>query len=129
MAAYAACKEIGISEEVIKKAINRDKQESKRGKELLLDDRKLTMLESKNENNLSYYQSIKYITSQKGTKTVILGFDNVSRRYKYNDLSWLWDVNFEMLDDSKIDKILVIGRFRYDVATRLELAGIKDDKM
>ena len=34
-----------------------------------------------------------------------------------------------MLDDSNIDKILVIGRFRYDVATRLELAGIKDDKM
>ncbi len=129
VAAYAACKEIGISEEVIKRAINRDKQESKRGKELLLDGRKLTMLESKNENNLSYYQSIKYITSQKGTKTVILGFDNVSRRYKYNDLSWLWDVNFEMLDDSNIDKILVIGRFRYDVATRLELAGIKDDKM
>ena len=87
------------------------------------------MLESKNENNLSYYQSIKYITSRKGTKTIILGFDNVSRRYKYNDLSWLWDVNFEMLNDNSIDKILVIGRFRYDVATRLELAGIDDKKM
>lgn len=129
VAAYALCSEIGVSEEDIKKAINKDKHESKRGKELLLDGRKLTMLESKNENNLSYYQSIKYITSRKGTKTIILGFDNVSRRYKYNDLSWLWDVNFEMLNDDSIDKILVIGRFRYDVATRLELAGIDDKKM
>ncbi len=129
VAAYALCKEIGLDEKVIKEAINKDKQESKRGKELLLDGRKLTMLESKNENNLSYYQSIKYITSQKGTKTIILGFDNVSRRYKYNDLSWLWDVNFEMLNDKNIDKILVIGRFRYDVATRLEFAGIEKDKM
>ena len=87
------------------------------------------MLESKNENNLSYYQSIKYITSREGTKTIILGFDNVSRRYKYNDLSWLWDVDFELLNDKNIDKILVIGRFRYDVATRLDLAGIDKDKM
>ena len=34
-----------------------------------------------------------------------------------------------MLNDDSIDKILVIGRFRYDVATRLELAGIDDKKM
>ena len=129
VATYSLCKEIGLSDEKIKEAINKDKQESKRGKELLLDGRKLTMLESKNENNLSYYQSIKYITSQKGTKTIILGFDNVSRRYKFNDLSWLWDVNFEMLNDENIDKILVIGRFRYDVATRLDLAGIDENKM
>ena len=51
VAAYALCKEIGLDEKVIKEAINKDKQESKRGKELLLDGRKLTMLESKNENN------------------------------------------------------------------------------
>lgn len=129
VAAYVLCKEIDIKEDTIISAINKDKQESKRGKELLLDGRKLTMLESKNENNLSYYQSIKYITSREGTKTIILGFDNVSRRYKYNDLSWLYDVDFEMLNDKNIDKILVIGRFRYDVATRLEMAGIDDNKM
>ncbi len=129
VAAYGLCREIGISEEVIITAINKDKRESKRGKELILDGRKLTMLESKNENNLSYYQSMKYITSRNGTKTVILGFDNVSRRYKFNDLSWLWDVNFEMLNDKDIDKIIVIGRFRYDVATRLEFAGIGNNKM
>ena len=129
VAAYALCKEIGLSDKKMQEAINKDKQESKRGKELLLDGRKLTMLESKNENNLSYYQSIKYITSREGIKTVILGFDNVSRRYKFNDLSWLWDVNFEMLNDNNIDKILVIGRFRYDVATRLDLAGIDKNKI
>lgn len=129
VAAYALCSDIKISDKTIKDAINKDKQESKRGKELILDGRKLTMLESKNENNLSYYQSIKYIVSKKGIKTIILGFDNVSRRYKYNDLSWLWDVDFEKLNDKSIDKIIVIGRFRYDVATRLDLAGIKKDKM
>jgi len=87
------------------------------------------MLETKNENNLSYYQSCEYIKEQKGLKTVILGFENVSRRYKENDLSWLYDVDFELLNDSNIDKIFCIGRFRYDVKTRLEYAGIPDDKL
>lgn len=129
VAAFALCRSIDVSEEDLLKAINQDKQQSKRGKELILAGRKLTMLESKNENNLSYYQSMKYITNQSGTKTVILGFDNVSRRYQYNDLSWLWDVNFELLNNKKIDKIFCIGRFRYDVALRLELADIDKDKV
>ena len=87
------------------------------------------MLETKNENNLSYYQSIRFIKNQSGKKTIILGFDNVSRRYQFNDLSWLWDVEFELLNDKNIDKIFVIGRFRYDVMTRLEFAGIDIDEL
>ena len=87
------------------------------------------MLETKNENNLSYYQSLEYIREQSGKKTVILGFENVSRRYKENDLSWLYDVNFELLQDDSIDKIFCIGRFRYDVATRLNYANISKNKL
>jgi hypothetical protein len=79
---------------------------------------------------LSYYQSIKYIINEPGLKTIILGFDNVSRRYKLNDLSWLYDVNFELLANNKqVDKIFCIGRFRYDVATRLNYAGIEKNKI
>ena len=129
VAAYALVHDFGISEENILKALNVDKKESKRGKELKLDNRNLTMLETKNENNLSYYQSIRYIINQRGKKTVILGFDNVSRRYKFNDLSWLWDVDFELLDDKNIDKIFVIGRFKYDILNRLEFTNIDKDKI
>ena len=87
------------------------------------------MLESKNENALSYYQSLKYITNTKGKKSVILGFDNVSRRYKFNDLSWLYDVEFELLNDKNIDKIFIIGRFKYDLINRLKLANIDPKKL
>lgn len=128
-AAYVLCKTIGIPEEKIIYALNTDVGQSKRAKTYGLNQRKINMLESKNENALSYYQSLKYITEQDGQKTVVLGFENVSRRYEFNDLSWLWDVEFELLNDEKIDKIVCIGRFRYDVATRLSYAGIKKDKM
>lgn len=102
---------------------------TKRGKTSHIDNRLLTMLETKNENHLSYYQSLKFITNQTGKKTIILGFDNVSRRYRFNDISWLWDVSFELLNDKNIDKIFVIGRFRYDIMTRLKIANIDLDKI
>ena len=127
--AYSIARSVGLSDEQIRNTMNENKFESKRGKIISLDGRNITMLESKNENNLSYYQSMKFIKNQKGKKTVILGFDNVSRRYKYNDLSWLWDVDFELLNDKNIDKIFIIGRFRYDVLTRLEFANINKDKL
>ena len=129
LCAYSIARSMGLSDEDIIKTMNENKFESKRGKIMELDGRKITMLESKNENNLSYYQSIKFIKNQKGKKTIILGFDNVSRRYKFNDLSWLWDVDFELLNDKTIDKIFIIGRFRYDVLTRLEFANINKDKL
>ena len=128
-AAYTLLKTIGLSDKNIKKYLNDQPMESKRGKELILDNRKVHMIESKNENNLSYYESLQYINQVKNKKTVILGFDNVSRRYKFNDLSWLYDVKFELLNDNNIDKIFIIGRFRYDVLTRLKYADISNEKL
>ncbi len=129
LSAYTLCKVLGLTEKEIINAINVDVMPSKRMKEKYLGTRSIEMLESKNENALSYLQSLNYIKDQKGKKTVIMGFDNVSRRYRYNDLSWLWDVNFELLRDDSIDKIFCIGRFRLDVACRLEYADIPKDKI
>ena len=129
LACYSLCNILNIKEENIINSLNNIK-DSKRGKSLSLKNRKLTMLESKNENNLSYFQSLNYIIHQDGIKTIILGFDNVSRRYKTTDISWLYDVDFEMLaNDKNIDKIFCIGKFRYDVALRLEYANIDKNKI
>ena len=129
LAAYTISSVIGIEHEDIINGINKDMMSSKRGKVYELDGRKIEMLESKNENALSYLQSLTYIRNQSGKKTVIMGFQNVSRRYSFNDLSWLWDVDFETLNDENVDKIFCIGRFNYDVATRLSYAGIPEDKI
>ena len=129
LAAYTLCKTIGISDKNLKIYLNDQPLQSKRMKTLKIDDRLVNMIESKNENNLSYYESLHYIKEQKNKKTVILGFDNVSRRYNLNDLSWLYDVKFELLNDDSIDKIFIIGRFRYDVLTRLEYANIDKEKL
>ncbi len=127
--AYTVSRTLGIPKDKILKEINENNKESKRLKTTTIQNRTIEMLESKNENSLSYLQSLNYIKSQKGMKTVIMGFENVSRRYSYNDLSWLWDVDFALLNDSSIDKIFLIGRFKYDVAVRLDYASIPKEKI
>lgn len=129
LAAYALCKSMGLTNKQIQKELNEDIMDSKRMKNYYLGKRKVEMIESKNENALSYLQTINYIRSEKGPKTIIMGFDNVSRRYEFNDLSWLYDVDFELLNDKSINKIFCIGRFRYDVYARLLHANIPKDKI
>lgn len=129
LAAYVTAVTVGIKESDAENAINVNMIASKRMKTYEIDGRPIEMIESKNENSLSYLQSLNYIKHQTGKKTVIMGFENVSRRYHYMDLSWLWDVNFELLKDDDVDKIFCIGRFRYDVAARLEYANIDPKKI
>lgn len=129
LAAYSICSIVGVKEKDIVNTLNNDHIKTKRLNIYNLDNRLWQMLASKNENNLSYKQSIDYIVKQNGLKTVVLGFENSSRRYKENDLSWLWDIEFECLNDKSIDKILVIGRFKYDILTRLEYANIEKNKI
>lgn len=129
LAAYALCNTLGLEENTILETLNKNKHESKRGKISSFDNRALISLESKNENNLSYYQTIKFVADQKGKKTLVIGFNDVSKRHPHNDISWLWDIKFELLNSKNIDKIFCIGRFRYDVAARLSFAGIDEKKL
>ena len=70
-AAYALCKEIGLTNEQILHSLNENVLESKRLKSLTFDNRCVEMLESKNENNLSYLQSLNYINNHKEDKNCL----------------------------------------------------------
>ena len=126
---YALSRILDIKDDDILKVLNSDHIKTKRLMIYDYDNRKWQMLVSKNENNLSYKQSLDYILHQKGDKTIILGFDSSSRRYKENDISWIWDIDFEELNDSKVKNIILIGRFCNDMRLRMEYAGIDKNKI
>jgi len=125
---YALSKSIGLSDKEITKVLNGDLK-TKRLEIYDFDNRKWQMLVSKNENNLSYKQSLDYLVHKKIDKTIILGFDNSSRRYTENDISWIWDIDFEELNDEYIKNIILIGRFGPDLLLRMKYAGIDDKKL
>lgn len=126
---FALSKVIGLKDKQILDVLNSEDIKTKRLMVYDYDNRKWQMLVSKNENNLSYKQSLDYILHQKGDKTIILGFDSSSRRYKENDVSWIWDIDFEELNDNSIKNIILIGKFCNDMLLRMEYAGIKKEKL
>ena len=126
---YALSKSIGLEDEQILNVLNSSDIKTKRLMIYDYDNRKWQMLVSKNENNLSYKQSLDYILHQRGDKTIILGFDSSSRRYKENDISWIWDIDFEELNDSSIKNIILIGKFCNDLRLRMEYAKINKGKL
>lgn len=129
LAAYSAASIIGVKDELIINYFNTNKEKFEKLKSMSYKGRPIYVVESKNENNLSYLQSLLKIKNIRESKSIIIGFDKVSRRYKADDLSWLWDVEFEVLNETEIDKIFCVGKFRYDVANRLKYAGINDNKL
>ena len=126
---YALSKMLNLNDEDILKVLNDENIKTKRLEIYDFDNRKWQLLVSKNENNLSYKQSLDYIMHQHGDKTIILGFDSSSRRYKENDISWIWDIDFEELNDNSIKNIILIGKFCNDMRLRMEYAKINKNKL
>ena len=60
---------------------------------------------------------------------MVLIVDLLSRKYIANDMSWLWDIDFELLADERVKRVIVGGRFADDVACRLLFAGVPQDRL
>lgn len=93
------------------------------------NNRLIYTLNNKNENSTTFNQSLLFIERDKNPKTIVIGWKEISRRYNYNDLSWLYDINFELLQKHNIEKIVCVGMQRYDIATRIKLANINHKKI
>ena len=129
LACYTACKLDHMADDVLINGLNSISKHAKRLTEFELDGVKGTILLSKNETPLSYNQSLEYIKTKKEKKTVTIGFTRVSGRYDLKDLSWMYDINFELLNDKSIERIILVGPFAYDIATRLKIAGVDTKKI
>lgn len=128
-ASYITALEIGINKKVIADALNKLSLKVKRIDTFKVNDIEGVLLLSKNETPISYNQSLDYIIKQPEEKTVMIGFDRISGRYDLKDLSWLYDINFEKLNDNNIKKIICVGTFANDIALRLKYANIDSEKI
>ena len=88
-----------------------------------------TLLTAKHENSISYDQSIKLAASEKSGCDVMFIVDAVSRKYFTSDVSWLWDINFDMLNCENVHKIILSGKYCNDLAVRFSYTDIPRDKI
>ena len=87
------------------------------------------LITSKHENSTSYNQSLGYICSKKEPFDLVILVDAISRKYYTAETSWLWDISFEMLKDAPTDRIILTGKYAYDLGLRFSLTGIEDSRI
>ena len=85
------------------------------------------MILSKNQNPVSFDQSISYVLSQEGKKVVVAYVNNINHTNN-KDTTWLYDISFERLNTC-VDHIVCTGPRAYDLAVRLQLGGFDMEKV
>ena len=120
---------LGMAPEDVASVLNGLVLENGRVVEFTLGGRKGHFMLTKHENSMAYNAAIATALSAGGDVTVAVIVDRLSRKYVANDMSWLWDIDFERLADSRVKKIVLSGGFAHDLASRCLLAGIDGSKL
>lgn len=128
LSAYSVLCEYGLDKEKICSYISNLNRDKKIYNKYSVKKRDVYVLNNKCENASTYNQSMLYAYNDKRDKTVVLGWMEISRRYLFDDISWLYDVEFELLKDNT-STFICAGPQRYDLAVRLKYAGIDESKI
>ena len=129
LAAFTAGAIAGVSPESAVKTLNNYNMTSGRVQKVVFGGREGTLLASKHENSISYDRSIDVAIADKNRPDVMIIVDAISRKYFTSETSWLWDIDFENLNNENIGNIVLAGRYCYDLAARFEYTGIPAEKI
>ena len=129
LAAYTVARIVGIDGAEIAADMNDYVLKNGRVITFTLGNRHGTLLTSKHENSVSYDQSLRVASAYKEGCDVLIIVDAVSRKYFTSDVSWLWDIDFEMLNCDNVRQIVLAGTYVSDLALRFEYTGIPADRI
>ncbi len=128
LAAYSVLSEYGLNKSKVCDSISNINKDNKIYNKYKVKGRDVYVLNNKCENAATYNQSMLYTYNDKREKTVVLGWLEISRRYLWDELSWLYDVEFELLKENT-SCFICAGPQRYDLAVRLKYAGIDESRI
>ena len=127
IAAYTTLIDIGIKEDDVVDSIN--KFNIYADKSFIRDNKSYYAMSCKAENSTTYNQAVFKIIRNKEKKDIIIGWKEISRRYNHFDVSWLYDIEFELLNNKTLNKIYACGIDKENIKKRLILAGIPEEKI
>ena len=127
LACFTFLKELNLDEEKIISSIN--KYNHNKNLEFMKDGKLYKALNCKAENATTYNACVYKTYLDKDLKDVVIGWKEISRRYNHFDVSWLYDVEFELLNNKSLNKIYAVGIDKENIKKRLLLAGIPESKI
>ncbi len=129
LACFAVCSLIGVSGGDVAQNIGSYVLTNGRIQRYRLGVNEGMFLISKHENSVSYDSSLKYIAQSGADCAVIVIVDSVSRRYETGETSWLWDIDFELLNCDSVKRIYLSGKHAEELAVRLSFTDIPADRI
>ena len=123
---YAACGVCGVPSETAASVLSNYLLKNGRMQTFRLGGRHGTLLTSKHENSIAYDTNLRYIAASGTDCTVLILVDAVSRKYFTSETSWLWDIDFDLLDVPHVREIVLSGRYCNDLAERFSFTGLKN---
>lgn len=124
LCAYSIAKELGIADSAIKKSLENQSSSFGRQETINIEGKEVKIFLVKNP--AGYNQSLDTIclNKEKFAAAFLLN-DNYADG---QDVSWIWDVDFEKLTETNIDEVYISGLRAYDMAVRLKTAGLNPNK-
>ena len=128
LAAYAVCRRAGVESQVCQTVISNYVLKNGRMKTFRLGGHHGTLLTSKHENSIAYDTNLRYVAASKTPCSVLIIVDAVSRKYFTSETSWLWDIDFDLLNVPHVKQIILSGQYCNDLAQRFSFTDLPGDK-
>ncbi len=130
LSAIALLSEFGLAPEEIAASMDKLSISATRYSEEEVKGKKLILHLAKGQNPIACSRAFENIRDYPGKKAVILFLDDYfDAAHSVENTAWLFDTDFEFLNDGSIVQIVASGARHWDVTLRLELAGIPMEKI
>ncbi len=130
LAMITVLREFGLSHNEINNSMDKLKIVETRFSEEQIGDKKVILHLAKGQNPIACSRVFDYVRKEKENKVVILLLDDLHDAANSSEnISWLYDCDFEFLNGEDIKQIVVAGARYLDDKIRLLIAGIKEEKL
>ncbi|SHI20023.1 UDP-N-acetylmuramyl tripeptide synthase [Sporobacter termitidis DSM 10068] len=130
LTAVAALRELGLTHEEIKAGLDKTKIVETRFNAQKAGDVTVVMQMSKDKNALAGSRAFDYISGLPGKKELILMMNCIHDQQHWSEnVTWLYDCDFEFLNNENITRIVATGPRAKDYYLRLLFAGVPEEKI
>lgn len=130
LAVIVALCEIGLTHEQIAASLAKLSVVSSRLNETKIGNIRLIRILSKGQNSVSCSRVFDFLRQEEGRKAVVFVVDDwYERQDSVEFIGWIYDGDFEFLNDEQTIQFLVCGPRCYDLQVRLLLAGVPKERI
>lgn len=130
LAAIALLSELGLEVSQIQKSFEKIKVVESRYYSENVHGKELVISLAKGQNPIACSRICDFIRHETGTKAVVCMMDDCyDAKESSENIAWIFDIDFEFLNDASVKQIVLTGVRNADYHLRLLMAGIPEEKI